>query len=303
MSKALFGGLLSGLGTGIVSQGERMRQEALERAKLLQRTQERAEDRQWRQEDLATTQGFQAKQAEEQRAWQESRDKESARIQAERDKRQADYQAERDKVLAGYKAEEEKAKTEKERKGLLTDKQTIEMVALKHTTTGADGQDQIDWNAVADDLAKNNREDLANLARVNGNTKGRDDLAWSEANSRADKWVENQASIWNSDKTDFADYGGNREEARQAKAMEYYNQLTNLGGGDGDTEKRVTQPQVQPSNAAASGSLVRDDSGKVTGSKSMTYKSREDVGEAVRKGKLTREEAIRILKEQFGASD
>lgn len=47
---AVFGGLLKGVGTGIVDQAEQKRQAALERARLLARGEERAEDRQFQLE-------------------------------------------------------------------------------------------------------------------------------------------------------------------------------------------------------------------------------------------------------------
>jgi len=49
----------------------------------------------------------------------------------------------------------------------------------------------------------------------------------TRAQDLADKWVEAQAGYGSSDATDFAKYGGNREEARAQKYIEYLRQLTN----------------------------------------------------------------------------
>lgn len=71
MSKAIWGGVLTGLGQGMVSQAEQMRKDALERAKMLQRTQERKEDRAAAKEDMKATQEFQLSRDETRRKYEQ----------------------------------------------------------------------------------------------------------------------------------------------------------------------------------------------------------------------------------------
>lgn len=59
MSKAIFGGLLHGVGQGMVSQAEQRRQEGLERARELRRQSERQEDRDFQLERDETQRSFQ----------------------------------------------------------------------------------------------------------------------------------------------------------------------------------------------------------------------------------------------------
>lgn len=56
----IVGGLLSGVGQGMVSQAEQRRQEALEKARELRRQQERQEDRQWQQSRDEASRAFSA---------------------------------------------------------------------------------------------------------------------------------------------------------------------------------------------------------------------------------------------------
>lgn len=75
-TKAIVGGLLSGLGEGMVAQAEQRRQSALERAKEMRRQLERQEDRQFTL----------------------SRDEASRETQLERDEAQRSFQLERDEA-------------------------------------------------------------------------------------------------------------------------------------------------------------------------------------------------------------
>jgi hypothetical protein len=93
MGKAIWGGLLTGLGSGIVTQAEQMRKEALERAKMLQRTEERKEERNWRKEDMKATQDFQREIQGENRGFQIQRDKERAAREAEEARRRRGHEA------------------------------------------------------------------------------------------------------------------------------------------------------------------------------------------------------------------
>lgn len=52
-----------------------------------------------------------------------------------------------------------------------------------------------------------------------------DDPLYLEAQKRAERWVNDQAGYLSSDESDFAAYGGNRQQAIAEKTLEFYNML------------------------------------------------------------------------------
>ena len=65
-----------------------------------------------------------------------------------------------------------------------------------------------------------------------------DDPVYLEAQKRAEKWARGQAGYLSSDKSDFAAYGGNRQQAIAEKTLEFYDMMKNgktpqPQGGDG----------------------------------------------------------------------
>ena len=93
-----------------------------------------------------------------------------------------------------------------------------------------------------------------------------------QAEQMAEAWVNEQAKAWNADSTDFKDYGGNRVQAKAAKAQEFYAQLS------GQPQQALAAP------AAPAGQ----------------YASAEEVRAAYRSGQMSREQAAAILRSDFG---
>lgn len=61
----------------------------------------------------------------------------------------------------------------------------------------------------------------------------------AKAEEMADKWVKGQAGFLSSDSSDFAKYGGNREQARAAKVKEFYAMLSGDEAGTGASPSGV----------------------------------------------------------------
>ena len=281
MSKAMWGGLLSGLGQGIVTQGEQMRLDALERAKMLQRTTERAEDRTNQVADQNTQFSNQQKLEGTRHANNLAIDTAQGTRQTERDKEAERVQRARDAATQAHELTKTgmtvNAKATAGRKGQMTDSQLLAFMEGKHNTGDAN-YPVIDRNAAAADLERQGRKDLADIMRDALGSGPKDDALWSEAKAAADKWVNNKAGWTSTDATDFADYEGDREKAREAKAQEIYRQRRGLFGGapekssaSGSQNKAEPTPKAADksklSGPAASGSLVRDEQGNVTGSR------------------------------------
>jgi hypothetical protein len=75
-----------------------------------------------------------------------------------------------------------------------------------------------------------------------------------DAKRKADQWVNSKAGLLSSDKTDFADYGGDRERARRAKFEEFYREPGDHPSGQGlapPPQKPVAKkPAPQPKKQA-----------------------------------------------------
>lgn len=119
-----------------------------------------------------------------------------------------------------------------------------------------------DWASVADEFRKMGREDLAQLASSSGGSPI--DTASPEflkAEEMAKKWVDGQAGWGSLDSTDFAEYGGNREAAQQAKTIEYYQQLTGKRPGLSLTPQQAGGMEEVDITKAGSGQSVGSQAG------------------------------------------
>lgn len=127
------------------------------------------------------------------------------------------------------------------------DKRELDVAIDRHTSgKGSIEGETTDWKAVAKSLRAGGREDLAARIESGESTSNEVDVdssEYREAQTQAEKWAEDQAKFFGRDKTDFADYGGNRSEAIQAKTLELYKQLK---GG-------LTQPDATTTQTAPQG--------------------------------------------------
>ncbi len=154
--------------------------------------------------------------------------------------------------------------------------------ALIDTVTKAETKDEgsykgkvVNREAIAQRLIERGRPDLAKLVGPleSGQAGPKvDSPEYREAQRQAEAWADDEAGYLSTDKTDFAKYGGNRAEAVRKKTLEI------LAEGTGGGGKSVTQGAPQSSGQ---------------------YKTPEDVRDAYRSGTLTRDEAGKILREQF----
>lgn len=228
---AILGGLMKGVGDSMVSDAAQKRDDALARAKLLADSEEKDKAREHDSGLLSKTVTD-----------------ESGNIYG---------------VDKSGKASELGIKTAPPKggkgsgKGYLSpdDKRLLDATVKRHTTNSGLAGEVVDWDAVAETLRDQGREDLANL---NGPPKGdskRIDVQspeYREAKRQAAAWVEEQADAMGFDSDDFKDYGGNREEARKQKTLEIYRELKGQGGAQkappvADKE----QPAADPAATAA----------------------------------------------------
>lgn len=119
-------------------------------------------------------------------------------------------------------------------KGYLSpeDKRLWDATVQRNTTKGLSGE-AVDWDAVAETLRDQGREDMAEMAgpaNANTNKVKVDSQEYREAKRQAEAWVDEQSTAMGVDEDEFKEYGGNREEARQAKTLEIYRELTGQGG-------------------------------------------------------------------------
>lgn len=88
-----------------------------------------------------------------------------------------------------------------------------------HTVTDENGLEETDWNAVADGLDEKGFGKLAKAARSRG--KGIVDLDHTKtAEAQADAEVEEKASFFSTDATDFKEDGGSRVRFRARRVRE-----------------------------------------------------------------------------------
>lgn len=287
---AVVGGLLSGLGRGLVNRAEQeredvllMRKEAIARAREirqdLMRQQERSEDREFR-------------------AAENEKDREFRRgllSQIEPDQQGNLYgvTAAGETQDLGIRAPTTKAGSALDGGMSAGDQRLWNIVKDKYTSKDLEGE-TVDWESVAKELRDvHGRPDLAKLAQPMEDSGSSgvdvDSAQYREAQRMADEWISGKAGLLRSDKTDFAKYGGNREEARQAKTLEFYRQLT---GGQQDAA-----PEDESRSAVAASPPAGDSKGR---GKGKSFSSPEQVRDAFKRGELTRDEALRVLRAQFG---
>jgi len=161
--------------------------------------------------------------------------------------------------------------------GMTAEDARIESKFIKmHTKTDDEDIDHTDYKGVYEGLIGANRPDLAADYEKLANAVNEDDPRFRKAESDADKWINEQSKRLNFDSEDFADYGGNRFQAKKEKTLEFYNMAI---GKTSSVAPASTAP------AAQSGG---------------TYSTPDDVGKAYQRGQLSQPEAEKILREQFG---
>lgn len=252
MARAVTGGLLSGLGRGIIAEGARRREDALIAQEREDRQAEidRQQAEQMRREAVARAREIRQdlmRQAESERSREESRGLLRSTVTGEDGTVYGVTQGADVKDL-GFKAAPKGSSSDDDGTGLsVKDKRLWDTVKDRFTTKGLQGE-TTDWKAVAAEFKRQNRPDLAQLAAPPGAgaTIDVNSDQYMKAEQMAEDWVNGQAGFWRSDKTDFAQYGGNREEAKQAKTMEFYRQLTGQGASKG------AQANPEPASTQAS---------------------------------------------------
>ena len=159
------------------------------------------------------------------------------------------------------------------------DKRELDTAIEVHTSgKGSLEGEKTDWDAVAKRLRRNGRADLAaRVASMDSSGSSRIDVEspeYREAQSQAEEWASDQAGFFSTDKSDFSKYGGNRQEAVQAKTMELYGQLRGTttskvasiagappgSGSEADPYKAATQDDIDWFTAnAPAGSIIEVD--------------------------------------------
>lgn len=297
-AKHVLGGLLAGAGQGMFAKAQRLREDALERARQAREDRQISEERSFIKERDAAQDKAAA-----------DRDEAQDRRASERDQAERDFQG---GLLSTTVTDENRNVRGITRTGKSVDTGIKEHPAELRRRGGEASDDEEgmtaaearDWN---DALKANTKTDpvtgestdwakIEKFFRDRGNSRLADrardfggggdtaavdveDPAYREAKGMAEEWVGDQAGLLSTDKTDFADYGGNRTAALEAKTMEFYR---NRRGG------QAAPPAADPASANATATGGED-----------SYTSPEDVRAAFKSGKLSRAEAARILREQF----
>ncbi len=161
------------------------------------------------------------------------------------------------------------------------DKRLWDTTVASKTTEGIAGS-TTDWDAITKLFEKSGRLDLAEISRQTAKPLDVNSDEYLAAEEAADAWINAQAGWFSTDSSDFKEYGGNREQARQAKIREF------LPGGS------AAAPAAAPAASPAETAPVTE-----TGSLGE-YSTAEDVGKAYKNGRISKTEAARILREQFG---
>ena len=227
--RSIAGGLLTGIGTGLISDAEAKREAALQALREKYRQEEKADDRNFRREETDFAYRRQL-----------ARDADSHDRNLERDDK-------RHTQRRGLLREKESGE---DGSGLsASDQRALNAAQLRHTSGKGSLEGEVtDWDAVAKRLRTTGREDLAAYVEsMEGEESGVnvESADYLEAQSMARDWAKGRAGLFRTDKTDFADWDGNRAEAIQQKTMEYYQQLT------GKKAPPSGQPDSEPRQAPA----------------------------------------------------
>jgi hypothetical protein len=294
-SKSVTGGLLAGLGAGLMNRADnaererllsqkqqgddvlQMRREAFETARALSEEASRSADRAAelssrsadrsaeRQDREADRKALREDRAAENSAQRDERNNELAGVVQDEEGNYSGYTRGGQKKDLGIKGPAPAAKGARNSDKSLSDEQLWAAVKGKHTTKGdLMNPEATDWNAAAQDFKRIGRPDLADVA-MSSDDSGKDITvtpAYKKAAAQADQWVSGQAGWLTSDANDFKAYGGNREQARQKKTMEFYRALTSGAGGASD----------------AGGAAAADDGGAQGGAASPTAAAKPSGG-------------------------
>lgn len=254
--KAILGGALAGIGETFIQRAEAMRQEALERARELREQEEKEDDRNFRRGLLTS-------------------------VKADEKNRLVGITQGGETKDLGVTVAPPK---DRDSGGLSAGDQRLwNVVRSKYTRDGLQGE-TTDWASMARELAEvHQRPDLAKLAQPAQGAQGVDveSPEWRQAEQMADDWISGQAGLFRTDATDFKDFEGNREQARQAKTLEIYQQLTGQAPAPAPAAGGAA-PASKPSNGQPQ------------------FQSADEVKAAYQRGDISREQAISILRSQFG---
>lgn len=154
MSKALLGGLLSGLGKGMAEDYEQMRKEALERARMTR------EDARWKQEQLIRANEAEIRDMDREEDRKDQKDREQ-RQEGAADRRQ------RDGFAHAERMEKERAKREKAERDARATEDRTKQAATKYTN--AKGQTVL-------------RNEYGNEVVLDGSEKGKSGLSTEDNN-------------------------------------------------------------------------------------------------------------------------
>ena len=268
-AKRIFGGLLTGAGEGILEDARQRRKETLLRLTQENQTQ-RDERRETRADERASA------------THERSRGLLTSVI-PDRSGNMVGITRGGDTKKLGFQSGK---KSDLPTTGISTeDKRELDAAIARHTSGKGSYEGEVtDWDAAAKRLTKLGREDLAQrIAPLKAASEAGvtvDSPEYREALRLAEEWAEDKAGYFSRDKTDFADTGGSKVQAIQAKTMELYKQLTGSGGAtkkptpatstapgappgsgtEADPYKATTQAQVDWfKNSAPAGTIIEID--------------------------------------------
>jgi hypothetical protein len=152
--------------------------------------------------------------------------------------------------------------------GKMSDKDKKTVDALTADIKALRGSDYPDEDKIWQ-LEQQRNKILGLDADEGGLSPARDRELMAEAKAEAESWAKNQAGLLSRDKTDFKDYGGNRQEAISQKALELYQQkrsaITGSPGGllaarqDSPPSPATDATADMPDPAQHAGRMIRDD--------------------------------------------
>ena len=146
------------------------------------------------------------------------------------------------------------------------DKRILDAAAALYTTKDFEGE-KTDWAKVASHLRERGHANLARLVDPGTKTTSTIDVnsdQYLEAQRMADEWISEQTTVLGRDKTELAEYGGNRAQALQAKTTEFYKQLTGTDQPAGGTKPSESGTKVAISGTKPAGSGTEDDPYRAT---------------------------------------
>lgn len=305
-AKAMLGGLLSGVGQGMVDQAEIRRQEALERAREMRRQIEREEDRNWQKQRDESEREFHLGRDEANRKFQLEREEAAARRQVERDEAEyrrrrglldrVDVDAETGEAIGITPSGEIKRLGYKSggigpasRRGAgggagegeagifamldASEKRTYDEIKARYTNPNTN---QVDWTGLIGHLRSLPQErggarwnEIADLLTGSVGTQ----MTEAEARAQAQREARARRGVFSSRESEFPETEGDEEAWIEQRAAE-------LRGGQQQTRQQA--PAAQSQGAAGQ------------------FKSPDDVKAAYQSGKISREQALSILRSQFG---